>query len=165
MRVSPPTFQVSQGSAATDLRWGENFNKFLFRSSLLNIAVKNYENPTIFARVIEKIKVSFFMDHSVYSIWYYKCHGFLLCCVQLFDYIASCIAGFVHEHQLETKSLPLGFTFSFPCRQEGLAIGRLETWSKGFKCSGVVGEDVVSLLHDAIRRRRVCICESNICLT
>jgi len=34
------TFQVSQGSAATDLRWGENFNKFLFRNSLLYIAVK-----------------------------------------------------------------------------------------------------------------------------
>jgi len=29
------TFQVSQGSAATDLRWGENVNKFLFRNSLL----------------------------------------------------------------------------------------------------------------------------------
>jgi len=27
-------------SAATDLRWGENFNKFLFRNSLLYIAVK-----------------------------------------------------------------------------------------------------------------------------
>jgi len=25
-------FQVSQGSAATDLRWGENFNTFLFRN-------------------------------------------------------------------------------------------------------------------------------------
>jgi len=34
------TFQVSQGSAATDLRWGENFNKFLFRNSLMYIAVK-----------------------------------------------------------------------------------------------------------------------------
>jgi len=34
------TFQVSQGSAATDLRWGENFNKFLLRNSLLYIAVK-----------------------------------------------------------------------------------------------------------------------------
>jgi len=31
--------QVSQGSAATDLRWGENFNKFLFRNSLLYIVV------------------------------------------------------------------------------------------------------------------------------
>ena len=34
------TFQVSQGSAATDLKWGENFNKFLLRNSLLYIAVK-----------------------------------------------------------------------------------------------------------------------------
>jgi len=80
---------------------------------------------------------------------------FVLCCMQLFDYIAGCIAAFVREHHLETKSLPLGFTFSFPCRQEGLAVGRLETWSKGFKCSGVVGEDVVSLLHEAIKRRSV----------
>jgi len=34
------TFQVSQGSAATDLKWGENFNKFLFRNSFVYIAVK-----------------------------------------------------------------------------------------------------------------------------
>jgi len=40
VRDSPPTFQVSQGSAATDLRWGKNFNKFLFHSSFLNIVVK-----------------------------------------------------------------------------------------------------------------------------
>jgi len=33
------TFQVSQGSVATDLRWGENFNTFLFHNSLLYIAV------------------------------------------------------------------------------------------------------------------------------
>ena len=39
-RNSPPTFQVSQGSAATDLRWGENFNKILFQSTFLNIVVK-----------------------------------------------------------------------------------------------------------------------------
>jgi len=37
------TFQVSQGSAATDLRWCKNFNKFLFRSSLLHIAVKKLQ--------------------------------------------------------------------------------------------------------------------------
>ena len=75
--------------------------------------------------------------------------------MQLFDYIAGCIASFVHDHHLEKKSLPLGFTFSFPCLQEGLAVGRLATWSKGFKCSGVVGEDVVALLHEAIKRRHV----------
>jgi len=34
------TLNISQGSAATDLRWGENFNKFFCRNSLLYIAVK-----------------------------------------------------------------------------------------------------------------------------
>jgi len=77
--------------------------------------------------------------------------------MQLFDYIAGCIAGFVHDHHLEKRSLPLGFTFSFPCSQEGLAIGRLVTWTKGFKCPGVEGEDVVALLHSAIKRRSVCV--------
>lgn len=28
-------------------------------------------------------------------------------------------------------------------------------WAKGFDCSGVVGEDVVQLLNDAIMRRGV----------
>lgn len=74
---------------------------------------------------------------------------------QLFDYIASCIAGFVQEHKLHGQSLPLGFTFSFPCRQEGLAVGRLVKWTKGFCCAGVEGEDVVRLLHEAIHRRKV----------
>jgi len=40
--------------------WGENFNKFLFRSLLLYIAVKKYENWSIFARVITKINASRF---------------------------------------------------------------------------------------------------------
>lgn len=44
----------------------------------------------------------------------------------------------------------LGFTFSFPCKQEGLASARLSTWTKGFTCSGVVNEDVVKLLQNAI---------------
>jgi len=34
------TFQVSQGSAATYLRRGENFNKLLFHNSILNTEVK-----------------------------------------------------------------------------------------------------------------------------
>jgi hexokinase len=72
---------------------------------------------------------------------------------QLFDHIASCIASFLHDHELHGQSLPLGFTFSFPCRQEGLAVGRLVRWTKGFRCDGVEGEDVVALLHAAIKRR------------
>lgn len=44
----------------------------------------------------------------------------------------------------------LGFTFSFPCRQEGLASARLTEWTKGFSCSGVMNEDIVKLLQSAM---------------
>ncbi|ODM96715.1 Hexokinase type 2 [Orchesella cincta] len=71
----------------------------------------------------------------------------------LFDHIADCLAVFMKEHGVQLERLPLGFTFSFPCRQEGLTKGRLVRWTKGFKCGGVEGEDVVRLLQAAIRRR------------
>ncbi|XP_025190959.1 hexokinase type 2-like [Melanaphis sacchari] len=73
---------------------------------------------------------------------------------ELFDHIAKCLAEFVNKYNLDNKkALPLGFTFSFPLRQVGLTRGFLNSWTKGFNCSGVVGEDVVSLLKDAIKRR------------
>lgn len=70
----------------------------------------------------------------------------------LFDHIVKCLANFMNKEGLLGKSLPLGFTFSFPLKQEGLAKGRLVTWTKGFSCDGVVGEDVVQLFHEAIKR-------------
>ena len=39
----------------------------------------------------------------------------------LFDHIAECLVEFVVENELTDETLPLGFTFSFPCKQEGLA--------------------------------------------
>ena len=54
------TFQVSQGSAATDLRWGENFYMFLFRNSLLYIAVKKLRKSVNICPSYRKIKVSLF---------------------------------------------------------------------------------------------------------
>lgn len=74
---------------------------------------------------------------------------------QLFDHIAQCLALFVKDLNLQDEVLPLGFTFSFPLAQEGLTKGRLVRWTKGFNCSGVVGEDVVALLEQAIERRKV----------
>lgn len=59
------------------------------------------------------------------------------------------------ENDIAKEKLPLGFTFSFPLQQVGLTKGYLKTWTKGFSCSGVVGEDVVEMLEDAIRRRGV----------
>lgn len=79
-----------------------------------------------------------------------------LCIFQLFDHIAACLANFMEENGLKgTQKLPLGFTFSFPCAQEGLAVARLINWSKGFSASGVVGRDIVELLREACDRRHV----------
>jgi len=59
------TFQVSQRSAATDLRWGDNFNKFLFRNSLLYIAVKKLRKSVNICQSYHKNKrVSFLADRT-----------------------------------------------------------------------------------------------------
>ena len=78
-----------------------------------------------------------------------------LCVLQLFDHIVDCIAEFLDEVGLKHEHFTLGFTFSFPCIQDSLASARLVKWTKGFKCSGVENEDVVSLLQQAITRRQV----------
>ena len=67
--------------------------------------------------------------------------------------LASCLADFIHDRELQDEVLPLGFTFSFPCEQVGLAKGKLVKWTKGFSCSGCEGRDVVELLQEAIQRR------------
>lgn len=72
---------------------------------------------------------------------------------QLFDHIAECIATFLENQGLKNVQLPLGFTFSFPCRQTGLTASSLIKWTKGFTAKGVEGEDVVKLLFDAVNRR------------
>ncbi|KAK3889281.1 hypothetical protein Pcinc_006705 [Petrolisthes cinctipes] len=71
----------------------------------------------------------------------------------LFDHIAECMASFIKERDLGDEILPLGFTFSFPCKQEGLTKARLACWTKGFQCAGVEGNDVVELLKQAVSRR------------
>ena len=58
----------------------------------------------------------------------------------LFKYIAECLANFTKERSINTEILPMGFTFSFPCRQKGLDCGELITWTKGFTCAGVEGK-------------------------
>ncbi|KAK7164110.1 hypothetical protein R3I94_002740 [Phoxinus phoxinus] len=71
---------------------------------------------------------------------------------ELFDHIVHCIADFLEYMGLKGASLPLGFTFSFPCHQTRLDQGILIKWTKGFKASGCEGEDVATLLKDAIHR-------------
>lgn len=71
----------------------------------------------------------------------------------LFDHIALCLAEFIKDLHIQDEILPLGFTFSFPCQQNGLTKGLLIKWTKGFNCSDVVERNVVELLEDAIKRR------------
>ncbi|XP_038603089.1 hexokinase-2 [Tachyglossus aculeatus] len=72
---------------------------------------------------------------------------------ELFDHIVHCIADFLEYMGMKGVSLPLGFTFSFPCHQTNLDEGILLKWTKGFKATGCEGEDVVALLKEAIHRR------------
>lgn len=90
------------------------------------------------------------MDHAIYAV---PQEIMLGNGAMLFDHIAECLATFTMERGIYGQRLPLGFTFSFPCKQEGLTRARLVQWTKGFKCDGVEGQDVVQLLRDAIGRR------------
>ncbi|KAF1449372.1 Hexokinase-1, partial [Spheniscus demersus] len=72
---------------------------------------------------------------------------------RLFDHVAECLGDFMEKQQIKDKKLPVGFTFSFPCRQSKLDEGILITWTKRFKASGVEGADVVRLLNRAIKKR------------
>ncbi|XP_032707777.1 hexokinase-3 isoform X2 [Lontra canadensis] len=72
---------------------------------------------------------------------------------QLFDFAARCLSEFLDAIPMDKKGLQLGFSFSFPCHQTGLDRSTLISWTKGFRCSGVEGHDVVQLLRDAIKRQ------------
>ncbi|ELK32374.1 Putative hexokinase HKDC1 [Myotis davidii] len=72
---------------------------------------------------------------------------------ELFDHIVQCISDFLDYMGLKGVPLPLGFTFSFPCRQTGIDKGILIEWTKGFKATDCEGEDMVDMLREAIKRR------------
>ena len=70
----------------------------------------------------------------------------------IFNFMADKLRDFMVDHDLLGRHNHLGFTFSFPTVQHRLDSAQLATWTKGFVCSGVVGEDVVMLLRRAIQR-------------
>ncbi|XP_078481238.1 hexokinase-2-like isoform X2 [Ciona intestinalis] len=72
---------------------------------------------------------------------------------ELFDHIALCMADFLKKLDLLDHKLPVGFTFSFPCKQDGLDHATLITWTKGFSATNVVGKDIVKMLKTAIDKR------------
>ncbi|CAL9112803.1 unnamed protein product [Musa textilis] len=77
---------------------------------------------------------------------------------ELFDFIASALAKFVASegedfHLPVGRQREIGFTFSFPVRQNSIASGTLIKWTKGFNIDETVGEDVVAELTRAIERQ------------
>ena len=72
----------------------------------------------------------------------------------LFDFIADCNKTFLGgKARPAGERLNLGFTFSFPIEQTGISSGTLLRWTKGFLTKGVIGEDVVKLLNEALIRK------------
>nr|WPA94602.1 hexokinase 3 [Cacopsylla chinensis] len=74
--------------------------------------------------------------------------------VELFDYLAQCLADFINKRAGGKDSLNLGLTFGFPVNQTALDEGVLGKWTKGFNCYDVEGKDVVTLLREAVDRQQ-----------
>ncbi|KAF9146010.1 glucokinase [Linnemannia schmuckeri] len=74
---------------------------------------------------------------------------------ELFAWIADRIEEFLTSDCHDPthggdKKYPLGMTFSFPCEQLDINVGKLLTWTKGFRGKDVIGKDVVKVLQDCI---------------
>jgi len=152
--TSLPTGKESNDILALDLG-GSNFRVLLIR-------LRENEEPRIINKVFivsesnmkgSGTKVNFYSIHVLSSL---KLTLAYLLLFKLFNHIANCLFLFMKNHNLDfNRTYPLGFTFSFPCRQRGLSSSILLRWTKGFSCSDVVGEDVVGLLQKAIDSRGV----------
>ena len=59
------------------------------------------------------------------------------------------------ELDVDSRTVPLGLTFSFPVEQTALDKGYLLTWTKGFSAKNAVNKDIVGLLQDAFDRKHL----------
>ncbi|CCD21255.1 hexokinase, putative, partial [Trypanosoma vivax Y486] len=75
----------------------------------------------------------------------------------LFGFIAGNVKRVMETQAPEdlSRTVPLGFTFSFPTVQSKVNNGKLLRWTKGFSTKGVEGNDVVGLLQKALESVRV----------
>lgn len=76
----------------------------------------------------------------------------------LWNFIAEKLDDFVKSRNLDQeysteKPMPLGFTFSYPARQERIDHAVLQTWTKGFDIKGVEGEDAAQHLCEKMRSK------------
>lgn len=70
---------------------------------------------------------------------------------ELFDFIAGIVKDAVRGDA--RREYPLGWTFSFPARQERVDQAELISWTKEIAVPGVEGQDVVRLLREALERK------------
>ncbi|QSL66539.1 hypothetical protein MERGE_000919 [Pneumocystis wakefieldiae] len=71
-----------------------------------------------------------------------------------FGFIAKCLKDFLKEHDIK-EEITLGFTFSYPCRQDRIDHGVLKHWTKEFNVKNVEGYDVVEILRKAIEKENI----------
>ncbi|KAA6396376.1 MAG: Hexokinase [Streblomastix strix] len=96
---------------------------------------------------------------------------------QLFGTLAEYVKEFIEEDAKDSISKddytqnPLlgGFSFSFPIQQDDIHKGTLLYWGKEFIASGVVGQDVIQLLHESLDQiglnwiRMCALCNDSVC--
>jgi hexokinase len=78
----------------------------------------------------------------------------------LWTFIADKLEAFVQDNGLDKeyskeKPMPLGFTFSYPARQERIDHAVLQTWTKGFDIKGVEGQDVAQQLREKMKEKEL----------
>lgn len=69
---------------------------------------------------------------------------------ELFDFQAEILTELIKSYSL--SNLPLGYVFSYPMQQLAIDKAILTRWAKEINTPGVEGQDVVSLLKQALKR-------------
>ncbi|KAJ3560390.1 hypothetical protein NP233_g10871 [Leucocoprinus birnbaumii] len=80
---------------------------------------------------------------------------------KLFDFCAECLKTFIDTNLAqedggftlkEGETLPLGFTFSYPCSQDKIDHGVLIRWTKGFGAPNTEGFDVAEMFRKSLAK-------------
>ena len=71
---------------------------------------------------------------------------------KLFERIVECLLIFVKKKNVENEYIPVGFTFSFPCRQYSLLDARVYKWTKGYKFPLEKEQGVDKLFNEALAK-------------
>lgn len=75
-----------------------------------------------------------------------------------FDYIAGCIEEFLKEYEKSRgpgDGYKLGFIFSFALKKTGIDKATVVETSKEYDLEGVIGQDPVDMLKDALKRKNI----------